>query len=85
MKAIWPDSENVENHWFSLLCGALAALRGLLERLRGVLKLLEDVLERLLLLLRLMLLSVLVFLLLWAAPGPLLGRFWALLDRSQGF
>ena len=55
-----------------------------MESLRGVLKILEDVLERLLLLLRLMLLSVLVFLLLWAALGPLLGRIWALLDRSQG-
>ena len=39
LKAIWPDSESVENHWFSLFVGALAALGGLLERLGGVLKL----------------------------------------------
>ena len=49
-------------------------------------ELLGAVLELLLLLLLLLLLPmllVLVFLLLWAALGPLLGRCWPLLDRSQ--
>ena len=47
LKAIWPDSENVEKRWFSLVWGALAAPGGLLERLGGVLGRLRGVLERL--------------------------------------
>ena len=38
MKAIWPEAEKDENHWFSLFFGALAALGGVLERLGGFLK-----------------------------------------------
>ena len=64
LQVIYPDAENVENHWLSLLFGASAALGGLLKRLGAVLEpswsFLGAVLELLLLsILRLMLLQLL--------------------------
>ena len=38
MQAIWPDAENVENHWFSFVFGHAAALGGVLEASWSVLE-----------------------------------------------
>ena len=46
VKAIWPDAENVENHWFSFVFRALDALGSVLEASWSVFERLKSILKR---------------------------------------